>query len=136
MGGLEFNQYTYLDNAYTAIDDDDVLYQDDELQGLYTTYGQMKTSTLLSAYFSVGIAPSFNIFFRSDIYNPNNTLNPELENKNLLPFLQEQSETHVLIGVHFSPFNKINLAPLIRYNILELSDDPSIDFMVHFEFKF
>ena len=126
MAGFEYNMYNLLDGEYTTIDQgDNVPFGDDELAGVYSTYGQMKTSTIISTYFSVGIAPRFNTFFRLDMYDPN-----------IAADAGEDSQTHILIGMHFALSHRINVAPLIKKNTLESSDDSTTDLMINFEFNF
>jgi len=135
MAGFEFNQYSSFDSEYIAVDPEDdgdpnsdgdgLLYNDDTLQGLNSTYGNTKNSTLISTYFSIGLATRFNLFFRADIYDPN-----------IASDVIDDSQTNVLIGMHYALSNQINIAPLIKHNILESSDDGSTDLMINFEFNF
>jgi len=126
MGGLEYNMYNTLDSQYTNADQGDLQeFGDDIFAGVYSTYGQLKTVTLISTYFSIGIAPKFNTFFRLDMYDPN-----------AVSDATNDSETHVLMGMHFALSDRINAAPLIKHNILELSDEVSTDLMISFEFNF
>ena len=126
MAGFEYNMFNTLDSEYTTIDQgDNVPFGDDELAGVYSTYGQMKTSTIISTYFSLGVAPKLSTFFRLDMYDPNIAVDANTD-----------SQTHILIGVQFALSDQINVAPLIKQNILESSDAGTTDLMVNFEFRF
>ena len=58
--------------------------------------------------------------------------------------VENDSETRVLLGFHFPISENMDLAPVLKYNIVEANDDPatdedesaSIDFGVNFQFKF
>ena len=59
---------------------------------------------------------------------------------------ENDSETCVLLGFHFPLYEYMDLAPVIKYNIVDIEDDeatkdvdesaPSIDFGLNFQFKF
>ena len=131
------NQYegwelSSFDDAYTATDGGDGLFgTDDTVSGLYSTYGDMKTSSLVSTYLSIGITPKFNMLFRADIYDEN-TAEDAIED----------SHTKVFMGMHFPLSSYMALAPVIVHTKLESREnDPdfetaSTDFRLNFKFKF
>ena len=126
MGGFEYSQYATFDDVFTGRepdnDPDDDFGTDDILVPLYSTYGGMKTSTLLSTYFSLGLTSKSSIFLRTDIYD-----------SNIVSDATDDSETHLFLGFHFSASDHIDFAPVIKYNILEANDDPTIDFGINFK---
>ena len=126
MMGFEYNQYTNFDNAFTVIDGGDGLFGgDDQVSGLYTTYGDVRTSTLISTYFSAGLTPKFNTFIRADIYDPN-----------IAEDALEDAETDILLGFHFYMSEYFDLAPVIKHSIIDSDEEASTDFMLNFQFKF
>ena len=132
LGGFEYNQSSSFDDAYTATDGGDGLFgTDDTVSGLYSTYGDMKTSSLVSTYLSIGITPKFNMLFRADIYDEN-TAEDAIED----------SHTKVFMGMHFPLSSYMALAPVIVHTKLESREnDPdfetaSTDFRLNFKFKF
>ena len=127
MGGLEVNMLNSFDsNGYSiGIGDDGGSFGNDDTFTSSSTYGDLKTSSLISTYFSFGLTPKFNMFLRADMYDENTAADSE-----------NDSETCVLLGFHFPLYDYMDLAPVIKYNIIESEDDPSIDFGVNFQFKF
>ena len=134
MGGLEINTLNSFDksNPIEFGADGQELGGDDTITSS-STYGDIKTSSLISTYFSFGITPKFNMFLRADIFDNNNAADVE-----------NDSETRVLLGFHFPISENMDLAPVLKYNIVEANDDPatdedesaSIDFGVNFQFRF
>jgi len=127
MGGLEVNMLNSFDDKSYFIDfggDGAEFGADDTFEGL-STYGDMKNSSLISTYLSFGLTPKFNMFLRADIYDENTATDVE-----------NDSETSVLLGFHFPIYDYMDLAPVLKYNIIESEDDPSIDFALNFQFKF
>ena len=104
---------------------------DDTVAGLHSTYGDIKTSSLVSTYLSVGVSPRFNMLFRADIYD-GNTAEDAIED----------SHTKILIGMHFPLSPYMALAPVIVHTKLEAHEsDPdfettSTDFRLNFKFNF
>ncbi len=135
MGGLEINMLNSFDNSGYSIDlgDDGQEFGGDDTFISSSTYGEIKTSSLISSYFSFGITPKFNMFLRADIFDDNNAAD-----------VKNDSETNVLLGFHFPISDNINLAPMLSYKIIDTNDDietdkdesSSLDFGINFEFKF
>ena len=131
MGGLEVNMLNSFDGGGDdggySIDfgNDGLEFGNDDTFTSSSTYGDLKTSSLISTYFSFGLTPKFNMFLRADMYDENTAADSE-----------NDSETCVLLGFHFPLYDYMDLAPVIKYNIIESEDDPSIDFGVNFQFKF
>ena len=73
----------------------------------------------------------------------NKTFEDIFDNNNAAD-VENDSETRVLLGFHFPISENMDLAPVLKYNIVEANDDPatdedesaSIDFGVNFQFKF
>ena len=135
MGGLEINTLNSFDKSNPIeFGADGQEFGGDDTITSSSTYGDIKTSSLISTYFSFGITPKFNMFLRADIFDNNNAADVE-----------NDSETRVLLGFHFPISENMDLAPVLKYNIVEAKcDDPatdedesaSIDFGVNFQFKF
>ena len=134
MGGLEINTLNSFDKSNPIeFGADGQEFGGDDTITSSSTYGDIKTSSLISTYFSFGITPKFNMFLRADIFDNNNAADVE-----------NDSETRVLLGFHFPISENMDLAPVLKYNIVEANDDPatdedesaSIDFGVNFQFKF
>ena len=132
LGGFEYSQSSSFDDAYTAnIVGDGAFGNDDEVVGLYSTYGDMKTSSLVSTYLSIGVSPKFNMLLRADMYDEN-TAEDAIED----------SHTKIFIGMHFPLSEYMALAPVIVHTRLEAhEDDPdfkttSTDFRLNFKFNF
>ena len=134
MGGLEINTLNSFDKSNPIeFGADGQEFGGDDTITNSSTYGDIKTSSLISTYFSFGITPKFNMFLRADIFDNNNAADVE-----------NDSETRVLLGFHFPISENMDLAPVLKYNIVEANDDPatdedesaSIDFGVNFQFKF
>ena len=134
MGGLEINTLNSFDKSNPIeFGADGQEFGGDDTITSSSTYGDIKTSSLISTYFSFGITPKFNMFLRADIFDDNNAAD-----------IENDSETRVLLGFHFPISDNMDLAPVLKYNIVEANDDPntdedesaSIDFGVNFQFKF
>ena len=127
MGGIEVNMLNSFDsNGYSiGVGDNGTLFGNDDTFTNVSTYGDIKTSSLISTYLSFGLTPKFNMFLRADIYDENTAADVE-----------NDSETCVLLGFHFPLYEHMDLAPVLKYNIIESEDDPSIDFALNFQFKF
>ena len=126
MGGFEFNMLNSFDGNFSINNGaDQTPFGNDDTIEYFSTYGDIKTSTLISTYFSFGITPKFNMLLRADIYDPNNAEDAI-----------EDSQTNILLGFNFPLSESFNLAPIIRYNGREVSDNSTTDLLVNFEVKF
>ncbi len=126
MMGFEYNQFSNFDSGFIGVDGGDQEFgNDDILTPLYTTYGEMRTSTIISTYFSFGISSKLNAFMRFDMYDPNT-----------ISDASDDAETHIFLGAHCRISDYLDIAPSIKHNILDSSVDSTTDFMLNFQVKF